>query len=317
MLAALALLVENLVGYPDAIYGRIGHPVEWIGRLITFLEERLNLPADEAQPQKLKGVLAVAALVTAVVIPAALLQWITIHLPFGWVVNVALAIPFIAQKALRDHVQAVVDALASGETPLTSARIAVGKIVGRDTTRLDESGISKAALESLAENTSDGVVAPALWYAVAGLPGLVFYKAVNTADSMIGHKSERYLHFGWAAARLDDLINLPASRISGLLFAAAAWFISPDAAKRSWHAMWRDASKHGSPNAGWPEAAMAGALDLRFGGPRAYEGEMVDLPWMGDGVEVMTRTDINRGLALFERSMIMLAAVLFCLAVVL
>jgi adenosylcobinamide-phosphate synthase len=317
MLAALALLVENLVGYPDAIYKRIGHPVEWIGRLINFLEERLNLPADEAQPQKLKGVLAVAALMIAVVMPAALLQWITIHLPFGWVVNVALAIPFIAQKSLRDHVQAVADALGSGETPLTSARIAVGKIVGRDTTRLDESGISKAALESLAENTSDGVVAPALWYAVAGLPGLVFYKAVNTADSMIGHKSERYLHFGWAAARLDDLINLPASRISGLLFAAAAWFISPDAAKRSWHAMWRDASKHGSPNAGWPEAAMAGALDLRFGGPRAYEGEMVDLPWMGDGVEVMTRTDINRGLALFERSMIMLAAVLFCLAVVL
>jgi adenosylcobinamide-phosphate synthase len=317
MLAALALLVENLVGYPDAIYRRIGHPVEWIGRLINVLEDQLNLPADEAQQQKMNGVLAVAALVIGVIIPAALLQWITLHLPFGWVVNVAFAIPFIAQKSLRDHVQAVADALASGESPLTSAPIAVGKIVGRDTTRLDESGICKAALESLAENTSDGIVAPALWYAVAGLPGLYFYKAVNTADSMIGHKSERYLHFGWAAARLDDLINLPASRISGLLFAAAAWFKSPEDAKRAWRSMWRDASKHGSPNAGWPEAAMAGALNLQFGGPRVYNGDLVDLPWMGDGVEAMSRADIARGLAIFERSMIMLAAGLFCLAAVL
>ncbi len=317
MLAALALLVENLVGYPDAIYKRLGHPVEWIGLLIDRLEEKLNLPAEDAERQKFKGVMSVVALAAAVIVPAAVLQWITMHLPFGWVVNVVLAVPFIAQKSLRDHVQAVVDALGSGDTPLSGARIAVGRIVGRDTTRLDESGICKAALESLAENTSDGVVAPALWYAFAGLPGLVFYKAVNTADSMIGHKSERYLHFGWAAARLDDLINLPASRISGLLFAAAALFDSTDTAKRSWAAMWRDSSKHGSPNAGWPEAAMAGALNLRFGGPRAYDGELVDLPWMGNGSADMTRADIGRGLALFERSMIILAGALFLLAVVL
>ncbi len=317
MLAALALLIEILIGYPDAIYKRVGHPVEWIGWLIIQLEEALNLPADEASQQKLKGVVAVAALAAAVIVPAAMLQWLTMHMPFGWIANVALAIPFIAQKSLRDHVQAVSNALGTYDSRLTGGRIAVARIVGRDSSQLDESGICKAALESLAENASDAIVAPALWYAVAGLPGLMFYKAVNTADSMIGHKSERYLHFGWAAARLDDLINLPASRITGLLMAAAAWFDSPESARRSWTAMGRDASKHGSPNAGWPESAMAGALNLRFGGPRAYDGEIVDLPWMGDGIAEMTRADIARGLALFERSMFILVAVLFCLAVVL
>jgi adenosylcobinamide-phosphate synthase len=325
-LAALALLIENLTGYPGAVYARIGHPVEWFGKVISALENKLNSPADTATAQKQKGVLLVLVLSACVLVPAILLQWLTMSLPYGWVANVLLAAPLIAQKSMRDHVSDVASALTH-RAPVTSsdintghdsdlapARMAVAKIVGRDTTKLGESGISKAALESLAENTSDGIVAPALWYAVAGLPGIAFYKAINTADSMIGHKTERYLHFGWTAARLDDLINLPASRLTGLLFAASAWLSSATAAKQALTAMWRDASKHGSPNAGWPESAMAGALGLRFGGPRAYEGEIVDLPWMGDGRETMDRTDIAAGLKLFDRACLMLAAVLFLAA---
>jgi adenosylcobinamide-phosphate synthase len=175
-------------------------------------------------------------------------------------------------------------------------------IVGRDPSQLDESGVSKAALESLAENSSDGIVAPVLWYALLGLPGIAVYKAINTADSMIGHKSEKYQHFGWAAARLDDLVNLPASRLTGLLFAAT----KPSQFGRIVDVMRRDAPKHQSPNAGWPEAAMAAALGLRFGGPRSYDGERVELPYMGDGRDTIDRTDIKRGLAVMSKAMWML-----------
>jgi adenosylcobinamide-phosphate synthase len=218
--------------------------------------------------------------------------------PGGWLFNALVATAFIAQKSMRDHVQDVSHALSSS---ISEGRMAVAKIVGRDTTQLDESGITKAALESLAENTADGIVAPLLWYALLGLPGIVAYKAINTADSMIGHKSERHLFFGFCSAKLDDLVNLPASRLTALLFAGAALFTSRTAAQQALNAAWNDASKHKSPNAGWPEAAMAGALGLKFGGPRAYEDGIVELPWMGHGREVMTRADITSGLALYEK----------------
>jgi adenosylcobinamide-phosphate synthase len=172
-------------------------------------------------------------------------------------------------------------------------------IVGRDPAQLDEAGVSKAALESLAENASDGIVAPVLWYALLGLPGIAMYKAINTADSMIGHRNEKYQWFGWAAARLDDVVNLPASRLTGYLFAAA----EPSRFKDIVKVMRRDAPRHQSPNAGWPEAAMAAALGLRFGGPRSYNGEMVDLPYMGDGRDSITRDDIQRGLRVLSRAM--------------
>jgi adenosylcobinamide-phosphate synthase len=314
VLASLALWIENLVGYPRAFYDRVGHPVEWIGRLITALENQLNRPADSDSDRRWKGVLAVAALIVVTVVPALLLQFGLAHLPFGWLINVFLATTLLAQKSLRDHVRAVAFTLG---VSLENARVETAKIVGRDVRTLDESGLSKAALESLAENASDGIVAPALWYGIFGLPGLVFYKVINTADSMIGHKSERYFQFGWAAARLDDLINLPGSRLCGLLFAAAARFTSREAARQSLSAMRRDARLHQSPNAGWPEAAMAGALGLKFGGPRQYDGEQVNLPYMGDGRSEMGASDIECGLRMFERSMIILAAGLFGLAVVL
>lgn len=298
--AALALLIERFTGYPKALHMKVGHPVEWMGRLIDWLDNALNKQSQPAAVQKLSGVAALLLLLIACFIPAWIVSVILARLDSGWIIEALIATAFFAQKSLRQHVRQVFVGLGHS---LAEGRRAVSMIVGRDTSRLDESGISRAALESLAENTADGVVAPALWYALLGLPGLVLYKAINTADSMIGHKTERHLHFGWAAARLDDLVNLPASRLTGALFAAAAWITSKESAEKAWHAMWRDAPKHQSPNAGWPEAAMAAALGLRFGGPRSYEGTMIDLPWMGEGRRDLTRQDIRRGLRLYGRAL--------------
>jgi adenosylcobinamide-phosphate synthase len=191
----------------------------------------------------------------------------------------------------------------------------VSAIVGRDPAHLDESGIAKAALESLAENASDGVVAPVFWFAIAGLPGIALYKAINTADSMIGHKSQRYLKFGWAAARLDDLVNLPCSRLSGLLFVAAAGLTNSDSGRAAFTAMMRDAGKHVSPNAGWPEAALAGALGIRLGGPRSYDGRTVDLATMGEGRSQLEANDIRRGLRLYGRALTLLAVAMIVVAI--
>ena len=200
---------------------------------------------------------------------------------------------------------------------LQDGRHAVAKIVGRETRSLDGSGVAKAALESLAENTADGIVAPVFWFALLGLPGIVAYKVINTADSMIGHKTDRHLHFGFVAAKLDDLVNLPASRLTALFFAGAALFSSSQAAKAALAATWRDAGKHRSPNAGWPESAMAGALDLKFGGPRFYDGEIVDLPFLGHGREQLTRLDIDSGLKLYGRALWIMLGLVVLLAIAL
>lgn len=299
--ATAALLIERLVGYPPVLYRAIGHPVEWMGEVVTFLDHHLNSPGKSQHEGRIRGVACLALLILLILLPSLALALLARSLPFGWLWEALLAVPLLAQKSLRDHVSVV--AVALGRS-LEEARKAVAMIVGRDPATLDESGIARAALESLAENASDGVVAPVLWFAVAGLPGIAVYKAINTADSMIGHKSEKYRHFGWAAARLDDLVNLPASRLTGILFAAT----DPSRFQHIISVMRRDAPKHGSPNAGWPEAAMAATLGLRFGGPRTYQGERVDLPWLGNGREQMTRLDIKRGLKLFNRSMWLLFA---------
>jgi adenosylcobinamide-phosphate synthase len=173
-------------------------------------------------------------------------------------------------------------------------------IAGRDPDALDEAAVCRAAIESLAENASDGVTAPALWFLLGDLPGMIGYKAINTADSMIGHMSERHRAFGWAAARLDDLVNLPASRLTGLMFVAAAALVPGASAASAWRALWRDAPKHRSPNAGWPEAAMAGALGLKLAGPRVYAGIAVDDHWMGDGRAEATAQDIAHALLIYR-----------------
>lgn len=298
--AALALLIERLFGYPKPLYDKIGHPVEWIGTILKKLEALFYDPEAEPLQARLRGVAALMALLLIVAIPTVVVASVLSTFQFGWSIEALLATTLIAQHSLYEHVNAVRKGL---DTSLPEGRKAVAKIVGRDPAALDESGVVKGALESLAENASDGIVAPVLWYAFLGLPGIVAYKAINTADSMIGHKSERYIYFGWAAARLDDLINLPASRLTGFLFAAAAAWNDKERGKIALQAMWRDAPKHQSPNAGWPESALAASLGVKFGGPRSYDGSRVNLPWMGEGRETLNRDDIRKGLRLYGTAM--------------
>jgi adenosylcobinamide-phosphate synthase len=244
-------------------------------------------------------VLALALLLAPVGGAAALL---TLAAPPGWAGFLALALltaSLPAQRSLDRHVRAVADAL--DREGLAAGRRAVSQIVGRNPEALDEAAVARAAIESLAENFSDGVVAPLLWTAIGGLAGGALYKAVNTADSMIGHRSERHLAFGWAAARLDDLVNLPASRLSALWLVLAATIPPRSSPAAAWRALWRDAGRHRSPNAGWPEAAMAGALGLRLAGPRVYGAETVDDAFIGEGRAAAGAADIRRALALYRR----------------
>ncbi|GBE42897.1 cobalamin biosynthesis protein [bacterium BMS3Bbin10] len=291
--AGIALLIDRLFGYPGGLQAWIGHPVEWMGALIRWLESRLNT----GNTRKAKGLLALAL---TLLVTAALTLPLTLFLrgrDGGWLAEALLASTLLSQKSLEDHVRAVADALRHS---LEAGRAAVSHIIGRDAGALDESGVSKGALESLSENMSDGALAPLFWLLVAGLPGAALYKAINTADSMIGYKSNRYRAFGWASARADDLVNLVPSRATGWLIALAAALSSGPSARGAVGAMARDARAHASPNAGWPEAAMAGALGLRLGGPRSYGGARTDLPWMGNGRENLTREDIGDGLRLYN-----------------
>jgi adenosylcobinamide-phosphate synthase len=309
---ALALLIERFLGYPNSFAQAIGHPVQWIGAFIAWLDARLNPQGSPGS--RLAGIVALLVLLVVSGSIAVTIALALRRLPYGWVAEAIVATPFLAQKSLGDHVRAVADGL---DRSLADGRNAVSRIVGRDPEMLDRSGVARAALESLGENASDGIVAPAFWLALLGLPGIVLYKAINTADSMIGHKSPRHLAFGWASARLDDLVNLPASRLTALLFAAAASFSNMDRAKAAFIAMKRDAHRHVSPNAGWPESALAGALDVTLGGPRSYGGRHVDLATMGDGKSGIDQSDIRRGLRLYGRALSLLTALAVVLALVL
>ncbi len=298
LLAFLALLAEAAVGYPDRLFRAVGHPVTWIGRLIAALDRALNDPAQSPARRKAGGVVALAVIVAASGVPA----WAVATLlgsGAGLATTALLASSLLAQRSLSQHVGAVAGALETGG--LDAGRKAVSRIVGRDPETLDEAAVCRAAIESLSENFSDGVVAPAFWLAVAGLPGAAVYKAVNTADSMIGHRTPRHRAFGWAAARLDDLVNLPASRLTALLIVAACPLVRGASARNAWRAVRRDARHHRSPNAGWPEAAMAGALGLALAGPRSYGGVVVDDVFMGEGGRrAATPADIRRALALYR-----------------
>lgn len=300
-LTALALLLEAAFGYPQRLIGWIGHPVIWIGRLISLLDARLNRETDSFARRRALGILAVVVLLAAAVGPCALLQaslLALLPLPLGLALCALLASSLLAQRALHEHVADV--ALALDQQGLAAGRRMVSRIVGRDPERLDEAGVARAAIESLAENFSDGVIAPAVWMAVGGLPGAAAYKALNTADSMIGHRTARHGAFGWAAARLDDLVNLPASRLSGLLIVCAAALLPGCSARAAWTSMWRDAPHHRSPNAGWPEAAMAGALGISIAGPRSYGGVEAPAAYMGNGRREIDARDIRAALRLYR-----------------
>ncbi|QND55276.1 adenosylcobinamide-phosphate synthase CbiB [Mesorhizobium huakuii] len=300
LIAFLSLAVERVLGYPDWLFRAIGHPVTWFGRLISFLDRRLNRATD---PDALRRQRGVQALLVIVLVPAVVglgvqlvLLW---FVPLGFFIAALLATSLLSQKSLYEHVEAVADALDSAG--LAMGRVAVSRIVGRDPEALDRAAICRAAIESLAENFSDGIVAPAFWTGVGGLAGGAAYKAANTADSMIGHRTPRHEAFGWAAARFDDWINLPASRLTALLIVLAAFLVKGADASSSWQAVRRDAKKHRSPNAGWPEAAMAGALGLALAGPRSYGGIVVDDVFMGEGGRRdVDSDDIRQALKLYH-----------------
>ena len=297
-LAFAALAVEALVGYPAALYRSLGHPVSWMGRWLAWLEVRLNDQNRSFQVRRTLGVLALILYLAPVAIACLAISHVLIRLgAFGFAALALLAASLPAQRSLDAHVGAVALALRAS---LTEGRRAVSQIVGRNPEALDEAGVARAAIESLAENFSDGIVAPLFWIAVGGLAGGALYKAANTADSMIGHRNPRYQAFGWAAARLDDLINLPASRLSALwliLAAAVTLGASPQSAFR---AVRQDAAKHRSPNAGWPEAAMAGALGVRLAGPRIYGSTLVDDPFLAADGRTAGTADIGRALRLYR-----------------
>ena len=285
-----ALAVEAQVGYPARLHRRLPHPVVGLGAMIDTAERVLNRPERSPSIRRLSGVATVAA--TAGV--AALAGLAASRLPGP--APVLAATLGLAQRSLQAHVEAVAKALEADD--LDAARTAVGMIVGRDTAALDASGVAAAAIESLAESFNDGIVAPAFWLALAGLPGLYAYKAVNTADSLIGHKELRWKDFGWAAARADDVMNLAPARLAGVLIAMAA---GPGRGAKGFEIMLRDARHHASPNAGWPEAAMAGALGVRLGGPVAYEGLMTDRPVFGEG-PAPAAADLRRALGIYGRA---------------
>jgi adenosylcobinamide-phosphate synthase len=305
---AAALLVDRLAGDPPSLWSRAPHPAALIGKLIDMLDAKLNDPLQSFSRRRRRGVAAILAVAALAGTAGVFLELAFSALPFSLLLNAIAASALIAQKSLVDHVQRVADRLAS--EGLEGGRDAVALIVGRDISVLDEGGVSRAAIESAAENFSDGVVAPALWYVLLGLPGLIVYKAVNTADSMIGNRSPRHDAFGWAAARLDDLLNLVPARLSALLIAAAAVFVRGDM-RRAGRIAWRDARLHKSPNAGWPEAAAAGALGLALGGPRRYGAIEVDGAWLNpEGRSNAGATDIRRAIRLIDAAW----AILFGLA---
>jgi adenosylcobinamide-phosphate synthase len=305
---AVGLALDALLGWPGGLFARIGHPVVWLGALIGALDRRCNRTGDAPWQRRVAGV--AAALV--VIALAAALGWAAqATVAFGWSRMFLLGIlawPFIALRSLHDHVAAVARPLEAGD--VAAARTAVSMIVGRDPAQLDQAGIARAAIESLAENTSDGIVAPVFWGALFGLPGIVGYKAVNTLDSMIGHRTVRHESFGWAAARIDDLLNFIPARLTGFLLALLS--ARPQAAMAC---MARDARAHRSINAGWPEAAMAGALGVRLCGPRSYHGVLADEPWLNASARDPAAADLISGLKLYRCAMLLLGGLLVILAI--
>lgn len=312
LMSAIAMAIDITAGYPARLFAAIGHPTTWMGALIAALDRRFNDPAERPDVRRGKGVLALGILLVIVAFGSSLVQIMLLAMPLGVVLTAIAASSLIAERSLDEHVDRVARGL--DQRGLEGGREAVSMIVGRDPDALDGSGVARAAIESLAENFSDGVVAPVVWMGVLGLPGGALYKAINTADSMIGHRTPRYESFGWAAARLDDIVNLPASRLAALLLVLAALIVPGADAGAAWRAVRMDARRHRSPNAGWPEAAMAGALGLRLAGPRAYGGTMVQDAYMGDGRPDATSADIGRALVLYRVACLLQLAAILSLA---
>lgn len=303
----VALAVDAVIGDPERLYRLVPHPTVVFGRCIESGERWLYGAEATGAGQRVRGGLLTAIVVLGAAGTGLVISLVLARVPGGWILEAIVASSLIAFRGLYDHVRAVSRGLSQS---LAEGRAAVAHIVGRDPETLDAPAVARAAVESLAENFSDGVVAPVFWYLLLGLPGLYAYKALNTADSMIGQRNPRYEDFGTVAARLDDGANFVPARLSGALLVAAAALLPGASAGGAWRAMVRDAPKHRSPNAGWQEAAVAGALGLALAGPRIYGGETVDDHWMGDGTAALTFTDIDRALNLYLAASGLLAALI-------
>lgn len=301
-LMLLALLLEVVIGWPRWLYRVVKHPVVWIGALISFLEAHLNDQTSPDTARQAGGVVTAIAVTGTAALAAFAVAEASKATHFGIVMQVAVASSLLAARSLYTHVADVADPLVSGN--LEAARQAVGQIVGRSTEGLDEAGVCRAGIESLAENTSDGVIAPLFWGVLLGLPGLAAYKAINTLDSMIGHKSERFLAFGRCSARLDDFANFVPARLTGMLFV----LVQPS--RKAFAIMLRDAGKHRSPNAGWPEAAMAGALDRRLSGPRRYDQTTIPEPWLNGDAPDPHPADLRHALWIYSKALSVAATLL-------
>lgn len=261
LILTIAMLLDAALGEPRWLWDRLPHPAVLMGRLIGWGDAQFNTGPS----RKTKGILMVMGLVYL----AGVLGWILSGL--GPLVDIVITAILLAQKSLVEHVRAVADGL---RLSLPQGRRSVAMIVSRDTADMPADSVARSAIESAAENLSDGVIAPAFWFLVAGLPGLLIYKIINTADSMIGYRTPRHADFGWAAARLDDVLNLIPARLTALMIAL------PGGVMSQWRAIAGDAALHRSPNAGWPEAAMARSIDVALAGPRAYDGQMQQFAWV-------------------------------------
>ena len=289
----IALCIDRLFGWPDFLFRRFSHPVVGIGQLISFFERNLNKTGLSSSLRMAMGLLTLIFLMMGLTFLGFIIVLAIPAGPLGILVTSLLVWPFIAAKSLADHVEAVAEPLKTNDLP--SARRAVSMIVGRNSDNLDSNDIARAALESLAENTSDGVTAPLFWGVLLGFPGVLIYKLVNTADSMIGYKSERYRDFGWASARFDDLINYIPARLTSLIYA----IISRNTLKVLRITL-RDASQHRSPNAGWPETSVAASIGVKLSGPRIYDGIKTNDPWLNSDGRNPTGHDLFSGLRLFD-----------------
>ena len=299
MTLAAALILDAIFGEPKWLWTRIPHPAILMGRAIGWADTTFN----RGENRKAKGTTTFAAIALVAIALGAAIH----NLPGAPILETVIAAILLAQRSLADHVQAVADAL---RVSTGDGRRAVAHIVGRDTSQMDPPAISRAAIESAAENFSDGVVAPAFWFAIAGLPGLLLYKLTNTADSMIGYRTPRHEDFGWAAARFDDLMNWVPARLTGLAIAALYGQL------RHWPQITRDAKKHRSPNAGWPEAAMARALDVALAGPRSYDGTLKDFPFVHpEGRKDAGPADIDRSVMVLWRTWAVLLTIALLIAV--
>lgn len=312
-LLMLALVFDAVVGDLGPVFRLLPHPVAVMGAGIGWFDRRLNRDKRSRRARVLRGAVAALTMIALAVLAGWGVEELARAIPYGWIIELLLVTTLIAQRSLFDHVRAVARGLSDGG--VAGGRAAVRHIVGRDPARLDKHGVARAAMESLAENFADGVVAPVFWYALLGLPGLAAYKCVNTMDSMIGHRTERHSAFGATAARLDDALNAVPARLAGVLIALAAIVAPMARPMRALKVMWRDAGKHRSFNAGWPEAAMAGALAVALAGPRHYGGEAVSDPWLGEEFDARAGvTHIHRALYLYIVACVMdfaLVAILF------